>query len=57
MASSLREPIRLESAPQAFRFDPVHGRELTSSAQKHRVKDLLPVVSWRLAAIGQSAYF
>jgi hypothetical protein len=46
-----------ESAALAFRFDPVHGRKLTSGTEKHRVKDLLPVVSWRWAAIGQSAYF
>jgi hypothetical protein len=49
-------PFR-ESASVAFRFDPVQGRKLTSGTQKHRVKDLFPVVSWRLAAIGQSAHF
>jgi len=41
----------------AFRFDPVHGRKLTSSTQKHRVKDLFPVVLRRLATIGQRAHF
>jgi hypothetical protein len=46
-----------ESASVAFRFDPVQGRKLTSGTQKHRVKDLFPVVSWRLAALGQSAHF
>jgi len=46
-----------ESTSLAFRFDPVHGGKLTSGTQKHRVKDLFAVVSWRLAAIGQSAHF
>jgi hypothetical protein len=46
-----------ESASVAFRFDPVQGRKLTSGTQKHRVKNLFPVVSWRLAAVGQSARF
>jgi hypothetical protein len=46
-----------ESASSAFRFDPVQGRKLTSGTQKHRVKDLFPVVSRRLATIGQSAHF
>jgi hypothetical protein len=46
-----------ERTSQAFRFDPVHGRKLTSGTQKHRVKDLLSVVSWKRAAIGQSAHF
>jgi hypothetical protein len=41
----------------AFRFDPVHGRKLTSSTQKHRVKDLFSVVSWRLTTIGQRVNF
>jgi hypothetical protein len=41
-----------ESTALAFRFDPVHGRKLTSGTQKHRVKDLFPVVSWRRAALG-----
>jgi hypothetical protein len=46
-----------ERTSQAFRFDPVHGRKLTSGTEKHRVKDLLSVVSWRRAAVGQSAHF
>jgi len=46
-----------ERTSQAFRFDPMQGRKLTSGTEKHGVKDLLPAVSWRWAAIGQSAYF
>jgi hypothetical protein len=46
-----------QSAALAFCFDPVQGGKLTSGTQKHRIKDLFAVVSWRLAAIGQSAYF
>jgi hypothetical protein len=46
-----------ERTSQAFCFDPVHGRKLTSGTEKHRVKDFLPVVSWSGAAIGQSAHF
>jgi hypothetical protein len=46
-----------ESAALTFRFDPVQGGKLTSGTQKHRVKNLFPVVSWRLAAVGQSAHF
>jgi hypothetical protein len=46
-----------ERTSLAFRFDPVHGRKLTSGTQKHGVKDLFPVVSWRMATVGQSAYF
>jgi hypothetical protein len=46
-----------KSAALAFRFDPVHGRKLTSGTQKHGVKDFFPVVSWRLTTVGQSAYF
>jgi hypothetical protein len=51
-ANAFRERTSL-----AFRFDPVQGRKLTSGTQKHRVKDLFSLVSWRLAAIGQSAHF
>jgi hypothetical protein len=46
-----------KSTALTFRFDPVQGRKLTSGTEKHRVKDLLSVVSWRLATVGQSAYF
>src|SRR5438094_270458 len=41
-----------KSTALAFRFDPVHGRKLTSGTQKHGVKDLFPVVSWKLATVG-----
>jgi hypothetical protein len=46
-----------ESTFLAFRFDPVQGGKLASGSQKNGVKDFLPVVSWRLASIGQSAHF
>jgi hypothetical protein len=46
-----------KSTAVAFCFDAVQSGKLTRGTQKHRVKDLLPVVSWRPAAIGQSAYF
>jgi hypothetical protein len=45
-----------KSTALTFRFDPMHGRKLTSGTQKHGVKDLFPVVSWRLATVGQSPY-
>jgi hypothetical protein len=46
-----------ERASPAFRFDPVHGRKLTSGTEKHRVKDLFSLVPWRLAVIGQRSNF
>ena len=46
-----------KSTAVAFRFDAVQSGKLTRGTQKHRVKDLLPVVAWRLATIGQSAHF
>jgi hypothetical protein len=46
-----------QCASVTFRFDPVQGGKLTSGTQKHCVKNLFSVVSWRLAAVGQSAHF
>jgi hypothetical protein len=46
-----------EGASLTFRFDPVQGGKLTSGTQKHCVKNLFPLVSWRLTAVGQSAHF
>src|SRR5260370_15260112 len=42
-----------ESASLAFRFDPVHGRKLTSGTQKHGIKDLFPGMLWKPASFRQ----
>jgi hypothetical protein len=46
-----------KSTAVAFRFDAVQSGKLTRGTQKHCVKNLFPVVAWRLAAVGQSAHF
>ena len=46
-----------KSTLAAFRFDPVQGRKLTSSSQKHGIKDLFRGMLGEAASLGQSLHF
>jgi hypothetical protein len=46
----------VESTFLTFRFDSVQSRKLASGSQKDGIKDLLSVVPWGLAEVGQRAH-